>query len=254
MAKKRRGEQGDGSSPGFSVSWWVAAVVMGMVAVMVVGVLVGRALGGGEDGTAADESASPSSAVKARSEASGGQASARASGCPKQGAGDGEASDVVAAPPTTWEAYGGGTFLLPKTAAGPSVRGEVARRCYARSPLGALTAGVNTLMGVSTHGKTQQWMAASMITPGPARSELQADPKNDAPTPRVRAARLLSYSPHRAQLEVVVEMSDQRRQVLVKQPATAVWLNGDWKLDGADDRPPVIVQSLDGLIRWEAGQ
>ncbi|KNX39698.1 hypothetical protein [Luteipulveratus halotolerans] len=259
MRLGRSGNEKDNEDPkpaasGYGRAWTVSAGVLALVVLMGIGGGVARFLADDDP----QEAVQPATTTSAPAPAPGATPGGTAGPCPNAPTGrDGGSELPVAAPKTTWDQFGGGALLVPSTDAGPMVRTDTLRRCYAHTPLGAFTSATNTVMGINGTPAVATVMLQNQLTPGPARDRyLKAPGGTDANTARqfrVVGARVLSYTPARALTEVVMDLGGMDG-VQVTITAPMVWSGGDWKLDGTDTTQPRRSTSLDGFVRWEAGR
>lgn len=256
---KRRG-------PGFGTGWWLSAGVMAVVVLMAAGIFIGRAFTGGNDDTARQSPATvtvpPSGGAPAAPStggtASSGGGSAVNGPCPTNPPdGGGERGPVTEVPRTTWQPFGGGVLVVPKTDAGPYVTSNTLRKCYAHTELGAMTAAANTAIGTNSDPTVAKQMMLSQVTPGPARDAGLRNPGGSAVEGdrafAIRGARVLSYTSTQALVELAVDLGMGGNQLL-RVPMVMLWSGGDWKLNGASTAQPQALPALDGFLRWEAGQ
>lgn len=232
----------------------VAAAILGLVALLGLGMLGGRAL---SDNGAESE---PSTGTPTPTNPSSTSAPTGAAGsdCAAATPADVGGEDLpVTAPQTTWDQFGGGSLLMPTTAAGPFIKDSSLRRCYARTKLGALVAAANISMAVNSEPKTARAALEGQMTPGRMRDESLTSPGGSDPTAprsfRLKGARILGYTQDRAVAEVVLDLN-QGQEMLLTLPVTLLWTDGDWKVDGTNTTEPAATPSLDGFVQWEAGR
>lgn len=272
MARSKRNRDEDGSpergqGSGFGTGWWLSAGIMGLVAVMAIGVLIGRSFaggdetdtaggGGGQNGfptvsswTLAGNSPGPGSGTASGS--SSAPSSSRRSGCPAPPGGGGPRGVPKSAPRTTWERWG--SVVAPRTAAGPFVTSATLRRCYAQTETGAMVAAANSAIGFNADPPIARAMLQSQLTPGPNKVEALKDPgggpRGDR-SMRVIGVRVQSYTGSQATVELVLDFGQSAYMAL---PTTLVWADGDWKVDSSAMAPAAAITSLEGYIPWQAG-
>lgn len=191
----------------------------------------------------------PSATAPAPSTSSAAAApSTAANGCPTL---DETTATPNAEPQTSWELVAGAA--VPKTAAGPGITTGMTRRCYARTPLGAVSAAANfsTLLGVEGGAET---VLNEQTTRGPIRDALLASSANvsrvqGAAVPQLRGFALAEYDGRTA----MVQLAWGNRGQLYASTAAVTWDGQDWKLDGDPLRviPQVRpITTLDGFVPW----
>jgi hypothetical protein len=138
------------------------------------------------------------------------------------------------------------------------------RRCYARSPTGAVFAAWNFLAIADTTDDAAVMRA--LTAPGEARD---AAIRRGSPPPDPNTAsemigfRVLDYSPARATVVVGYRIAPkpsaemdlgQTGSQLVAIQLDMLWLDGDWKAVLLPGDPALHAESLDsiaGLVQWE---
>ncbi|GIG26411.1 hypothetical protein [Cellulomonas denverensis] len=167
---------------------------------------------------------------------------------------------ITEAPEVTWELVG--TTLAPKDpAAGPGLQDDDGlRRCFARTPLGALLAAANIMASGSSPALVTP-LTDRLSAPGPGRDAALADLAGRVTvgdsTIRYEIAgfTMSAYDGRNASVDVVIRASNQ---ALLAQMIDLTWVEGDWKVALADDgqmRTPMgAVQSLAGYTAWDGAQ
>lgn len=163
----------------------------------------------------------------------------------------------------SWQLYH--TVALPFSAIdGPRLMDGLKARCYSRSPVGALLAGMQIttryVISFAWWDVAEGQIAAGAgrdlyITQRRAAEELSgpAGPPKPGDMRQFSGFRFVSYTPDVAVIQLL------RRSVggdLVGTVHTLVWVDGDWKLqlqpDGSDASITQDVDSLSGFVSWGA--
>lgn len=241
-----------------SSKWFLVAVVI-VAAVVVLGIVLAVSVLGRGSGPVVSASSSgvAQSQETVGSSIPASSASGQENGCP---AGLVEMSGTVSeAPAATWELLGT-TFVPYVDGAGPNVIDEDGyRHCYARTPLGAVTASVN-LLGIGHYEPLQPKLLRQSFVPGPGRDIALAEetmPKtSSSEQPAVIqfvGFKVVSYDGNYAVVEVIVKFATG---AMYKWTDHLSWAEGDWKRRLSDDGKKLVetvqVWSLEGFIPWEA--
>ncbi len=241
-----------------SSKWFLVAVVI-VAAVVVLGIVLAVSMLGRGSGPVA--SASSSGVAQGQgtvgSSVPASSASGQENGCP---VGLVEMSGTVSeAPAATWELLGK-MFVPYVDGAGPNVIDEDGyRHCYARTPLGAVTASLN-LLGIGSYEPLRPKLRRQGYVPGPGRDAAIAKetmPKTSSseqsPVFQFVGFKVVSYDGNYAIVEIVYKSSTG---AMYKWTEHLSWVEGDWKYRLSDDGKnlvePVQVFSLEGFIPWEA--
>ncbi|MBC9958351.1 hypothetical protein [Yimella sp. cx-51] len=235
---------------------WVLAlgtmflVVVAMIAVFVVG-RGGQKNAGPTEVTRTVTAPALSGAGQASSSAPSGSSTAASGQCPtpKQDSAPAETAELK----TTWEVTG--QVLSPSTEAGPKVKSDGLRRCFDRSPRGAVAFAANTFLGFMQAPDVARQVALHQMTPGAARDQtLQSPGTTDTSTQfGIAGYRVLAWSPDAAQVEFAVTVST-RPGTWTRVAPRIVWSGDDWKMDGANLGPdPAPLDSLAMLTQWGPG-
>lgn len=164
--------------------------------------------------------------------------------------------DLTEAPEVTWELVG--TTLAPADPeAGPGLRDEDGlRRCFARTPLGALLAAANVLASGSSPALVAP-VTDRLSAPGPGRDAAMADLAGRVTTGEstiryeIAGFHLSAYDGKNSSVDVVIRASNQ---ALLAQMIDLTWVDGDWKVElaatGQMRTPMGAVQSLAGYTAW----
>lgn len=228
-------------------------VVVAMIAVFVVG-QGGQNKAGPSEVTTTVTAPAPSGAGQSTSGGPSGS-STTASGAshqcptPKQDTTPAESTDWK----TTWEVTG--QVLAPSTEAGPKVKKEGLRRCFDRSPRGAVAFAANTFLGFMQAPDLARQVALQQMTPGAARDQTLQNPGTTDTSVQlgIAAYRVLAWSPDTAQIELAVTVST-RPGTWTRVAPRIVWSGDDWKMDGANLGPdPAPLDSLAMLTQWGPG-
>jgi len=125
------------------------------------------------------------------------------------------------------------------------------RRCFARSPEGALLAASN--IGMLAFGKDVKAIFAGQVLPGPnhdaALKEAVGQGPRQGDKAQIRGFRFLNYSPDRAQVQLLTGIQQQLQQFTI----TVEWSEGDWKVNldtPGGYLPPQPASSADGFTQW----
>lgn len=228
-------------------------IVLAMIAVFVLG-------RGGDDEKAspAETTVTVSPSTPAESSPSEGSAPAsspatsEAGGCPAPK----EAKEpATSMPSTTWEVAG--QVVAPSTPAGPRIKQkDGVRRCFDRSPHGAVAFAANTFLGFMQSPDIARQVATQQMTPGVHRDQTLKTPGTSDTSVQFSIAgyRVLAWDPNRAQIEFAISVSSQPGTWTLIAPRV-VWVNGDWKMDGANAGPtPAPLDSLATITRWAPGE
>lgn len=257
MSGDRREAQSDQTedTTGLGKWFWFSAVVVGFVAAALVVVLVSP---GGEKSSRAASSSSSGAGQGASASApvpDGGVTSSSSS----QGAswGDhgcnGTSGDarVPTTPPkgVTWQPQGAMSYPT-SSELGPKRTQGVVRTCFQHSPSGALMAAANIIVGGSSGPQTSAAVMQQQFTAGAGRDAMIAglsgsDNKPGDASPA--GFQLGACTPERCIVNLFA--SSGAGSMTVNVPM--VWRDGDWKVDGASELQPLIVQALPaGWSQW----
>ena len=166
---------------------------------------------------------------------------------------------LTSAPTTDWELVG--TVATPTGAdgAGPGeTSDDGVRTCYAHTAKGALYAIVNYYAQSSDARLAPN--IADLVAPGPGK-EAALDSASSAPTSsatrlQVAGFKVNNYSPDETTIDVVWTVTSEEN-TLVSMPMVMKWVDGDWKVEVADDGSfpfaASALQSLGGYTPWAAG-
>jgi hypothetical protein len=153
-----------------------------------------------------------------------------------------------------------GLLVPTKSTIGPGARdanGVVT--CFARSPIGAVFAAMNTLAQVRDESISAQVLEKRMA-PGPGRTRAlnQARTNQRYPTPGRAAAdvqfvgfKIIDYTPTRTVLSLAVQTDIEH---IGGMAVTMRWVDGDWRVhlrsDGSISGDPDVLSALDGYVRF----
>jgi hypothetical protein len=137
------------------------------------------------------------------------------------------------------------------------------RRCYRRSPAGAVFAAMTTLAQAQDPNQTMA-VVQRRLAPGPGQRKALAEARRvlASPTPdNVRnqlgqmqyvGYKINDYTPTRAVLSVAIQVEDQN---IGGVAVTMLWHGGDWKVvlrsDGELGPDPDLLATLDGYIAFK---
>lgn len=160
-----------------------------------------------------------------------------------------------------WEFLGG--IAAPKSAEhGPGLVDEQTgvRSCYSHTPEGALLAATSML---AASGDTELLMETTraLVLEGPGKQrtidslEDRLDDGDTSSVPiEVAGFRLLSYSPERATVEVVLAADSSEGKIYQTTASDVVWEDGDWyfEIDADGSGGPIDgqIKDLSGYIPW----
>ncbi len=170
-------------------------------------------------------------------------------------AGVGMSGTVAQAPDATWSLVG--TTAAPAIkAVGPGrIDSDGYRSCYARTPVGALTAAANYLAIGSTGSLRKQFYERAPV-PGPGRDALlrkpiPADGGSEGVRIQIVGFRVLRYNGEQADVDLAVQTS---KGAYAGTVFNLLWSGGDWKVRIADDgeqlSPVVQIPDVNGYIPW----
>ena len=160
-----------------------------------------------------------------------------------------------------WEFLGG--IAAPKsTEHGPGIVDEQTgvRSCYSHTPEGALLA-VTGMLAASGNTELLIETTRALVLEGPGKQQTldsledRLDGGNTSSVPiEVAGFRLLSYSPERATVEVVLAADSSEGGIYQTTASDIVWSDGDWyfNLDADGSGGPIDGQitDLSGYIPW----
>lgn len=236
-------------SPFSSRRFIVAAVVVGFIALLGIGLAVSNLVAPSRSTERAAEPTSssagePSSATSSRA--------AEASICGLSA--EAETGTIERAPEAEWTLVG--TVAAPESAQlGPGVREESGyRHCFARTPEGAAFAAAN-FVAMGSAPSLALDVARGSVMPGAGRDALlgRGRPTDSGGGTRIQIAgvRVLSYSARKAQIDVAVRTSNG---ALGAQVFDLVWDGGDWKMEvtanGELLTQAAQIRDLGGYVLW----
>lgn len=232
----------EGKNP-FNV-WWAAAagfLVLVVVGAVVLGFQLGRS-GGGDDTTTAEtappESPEPDAGNNETEVAGGGD---RACGALSE-----DDDYPTEAPPTEWETYGSSTFTVPVSEEyGPLKRDGEVWECYARSPKGAVYAGLGLGAAFTAGGQYE----AAVDTPQAEAAFEQEQQTSQSSYPAWSAFSIEEYSDTNARIAYYGEQGAAAGVFTV----SVSWDESadDWRLDLT--RPISFDEHAtpDSFVQWE---
>lgn len=237
---------GEAGSPWTQPRFVAAAGVVGLIAVLGVGLAV---IPGGDK-----DPAPAQSAPVAEAPAAGGSAADPALSICGLPAGD---QTVPASAPkaTKWELVG--TMAAP-TAPKQFGPGKVAagiRSCFAHSPTGALYAASSFVAMVNLPA-TRVPAAKSLTATGPDReafiAETVATTAGATPGIQIGGFRVLNFSPTITTVDLGLKVTTSTAVGYAHTVLTMRWEGGDWKAEAppAGQSPTQVLPSLEGYLPW----
>jgi hypothetical protein len=225
----------------------VAAIVVGIVLAMGVGVVLSNLLD--RDDRAGSPPPAETTATPGASASTGGSAFPP-SIC---GLDPVELSGSVTTPPEAEWSLVGTTAAPASQTVGPGiVESDSYRRCFAHTPEGAVVAAANLLALGATPAVFEKVVLHS-VAAGPGQQALAAQgPAADGGV-RIQTVgfRLLGYDGATATVDIALRTS---RGALAGQVYDLVWEGGDWKMRVSDDgsllTPVAQIPDLSGYIPW----
>lgn len=158
------------------------------------------------------------------------------------------------APSATWTLVG--SMAAPSSAAaGPGlVTSSSLRRCYARTPSGAVFAAAN-ITAMLTKPELMAKMARDMVVPGAGRDAAMAKNLGADPTPQpvmqIAGFQLVAYDGNTAMVNIAFKSMEGD---LFSEPWQLQWTGGDWKFavatSGSLLYDPVVLKDLSGYVAW----
>jgi hypothetical protein len=137
------------------------------------------------------------------------------------------------------------------------------RRCYRRSPAGAVFAAMTTLAQAQNPDKTMA-VVQRRLAPGPGQQMALAEARRlkASPTPdnvrnqlgqmQYAGYKIVDYTPNRAVLSVAIQVEDEN---IGGVAVVMSWQGGDWKVvlrpDGELGPDPDLLATLDGYIAFK---
>ncbi|MDF9277440.1 hypothetical protein P4U43_06490 [Arthrobacter sp. EH-1B-1] len=160
-----------------------------------------------------------------------------------------------------WEFLGG--IAAPKSAEhGPGLVDEQTgvRSCYSHTPEGALLA-VTGMLAASGDTELLMETTRALVLEGPGKQrtidslEDRLKSGNTSSVPiEVAGFRLLSYSPERATVEVVLAADSSEGKIYQTTASDVVWSDGDWHFnldtDGSGGPIDGQITDLSGYVPW----
>lgn len=158
------------------------------------------------------------------------------------------------------------SYLLPFSAsAGPAVvDGDIAR-CYARTPIGAVFAAVQSTW---RYQRTSDWGAAAqhLLAPGPGRDAYLAQraarsgpnaqpvpPASGDDSPQPIGFRVLEQSPDRVRVDLLTMPFEGGQRT--HNVWNVLWVDGDWRLEvpeGGRPPSPTTAADDDPFVEWDS--
>lgn len=144
-------------------------------------------------------------------------------------------------PAATWEVHR--ELTVPTSPDyGPGKVDGASRSCFAHNPMGAVFFILNF------QGMPPEEQLPRIEGGGATLEELEAATTTAGEVLSVRGFRIDSAEADRVTATIVYSFTDGP---LTANPVTMVWVDGDWKLDGAaDDGESQTVSSLESFVEW----
>lgn len=162
---------------------------------------------------------------------------------------------VTVAPETNWK-YQSTTAYPSSATYGPAISDQQGiRRCFQRSPEGALFMAANAAVQGSSSVTGPDW-AAYFLADGPFRESLLADAtyteSSDDTRMSIVGFRMLSYEGEAARVDIAVRTATSSGTVTASAVYELIWTDGDWKLDTSTDAPISVAPIPDtaGYTPW----
>lgn len=134
------------------------------------------------------------------------------------------------------------------------------RHCYAKSPEGAVSAGMN-YVAMTTDQLAMSEVVEEMFAKGPGKEAAQQllaeDTGGDIQHQgSLEGVRLLAYGHDRARVDVALGLQDPQVEEMSSFVIDLRWEEGDWKIVTTEDGDMIIpmteLQTLDGYVLTEA--
>ncbi|NQX10406.1 hypothetical protein HQQ80_02070 [Microbacteriaceae bacterium VKM Ac-2855] len=232
-------------TPFTSRGFILGAVIIGVLVLVAILIAVTSLGGGGQDTPAA--TATPSTPASTDSDAAAGSI------CDL--AGYEETSSLASPPSADWTIAG--TVAVPSSAtAGPGVVDDDGfRSCFAHTAEGALFSAIS-FVAMSSDARTAS-RVSEMVAPGVGRDAAIANTDPDAPisSSRLQLAgyTVTAYTADEAVIDLAWSVTSSGG-ALVSYPIALAWVEGDWKVEVADNGQPRFsaspLESLGGYIPW----
>lgn len=164
---------------------------------------------------------------------------------------------VTIAPETEW-AYQGTTAYPTSEEFGPGdIDSTGARRCFQRSPEGALLMAANAVVQGSDPTTASAW-AQSVLADGRFHDQLVTELGTPSTTTNSRVSivgfRVLAYDGDTARIDVAIRGTFDASTVIVSGVYDLVWQRGDWMISSDVEEPlnVAMIPDLAGYIAWGA--
>ena len=243
----------------------VAAVLVGVFAVLGIISSIRALTGGGEQQTAASNAAETS---EGKSDA--GETSAESTTETSKTDSDADSGSVCGlrpvklagtldrSPKIKWEYAGTTAFPVSEEFGPAAVNEDGIKHCFARTPEGASLAAAVGLGYTNNQETAAAWVEQGLL-PGPVKDELLANDiqlsnSNGSSRVRISAFRLLSYDGNTAKVDITSTVSQNGREAHVSFVFPLVWSDGDWKADFPvsflEGQGVAVINNLDGYVQW----
>lgn len=162
------------------------------------------------------------------------------------------------APTSNWELVDRMATPTDPGTFGPGITEESGfRSCFANSPAGALYAAMNiTALGSSGSPEVMMKMVDQLFIPGTGRDAAIKDTSTAVDSSgtadiQVRGFVIRSYTPSEANIDLAFETDEG---ALARVSMSLRWMDGDWKVQPADDGAPWSgmsqISDLSGFLLW----
>lgn len=233
-------------NPFTSKGFILGAVIIGVLVLAAILIAV-TSLGGGGGQNRPAATATPSTPASTDSDTTVGSV------C--ELAGYEETSSLASPPSADWTIAG--TVAVPSSAtAGPGVVDDDGfRSCFAHTSEGALFSAIS-FVAMSSDARTAS-RVSEMVAPGVGRDAAIANTDPDAPvaSSRLQLAgyNVTAYTADEAVIDLAWSVTSSGG-ALVSYPIALTWVEGDWKVEVADNGQPRFsaspLESLGGYIPW----
>ncbi|MCY9785695.1 hypothetical protein KIK06_17555 [Nocardiopsis sp. EMB25] len=239
--------------PFASKTFIASAGVVGLIAVLGIGVTGIILWPDSEEEAAPSATASPTSDPVPETQ------TAPAEGASMCGLPGSDETEIQEAPTDVeWE-FVGSTQAPSHPDAGPGLIADNGfRQCYAHSPAGALVAAANVL-AMGTDPDLVQDLNEELVAEGPGREAALESLEENGPFDdtglrmSIAGFQVVGYGPVSARVDLAVEASNG---VFASVTTDLKWEEGDWKVELRPDGQPIIpvaqIQDASGHIPWFA--
>lgn len=213
----------------------VAVAVVALIVIAGFALILSRALGGSNE-PATTGSGEPTN-----------EGSSSVCGLP-----DGDQNVPTDAPPTSW--YFIGKVAAPEAETiGPGRKsGAGVRSCFAHNPAGALFAAATLAAEIYQRDDLTRASLEARSVPGPELDDaLGSDLGSPGPPSQIVGFRFDDYTSERATVTLATQITEgPNRGAIGATPMTLVWQDADWLLQLGQASEPLVLNSLEGFIKW----